>query len=146
MRLMRGSIARSRRPLMLWLLVLWLVALAAASFWRATTLGQARALLVALGSTLSVPMVTGFVTLYALCGAALVASAYGLWRRQEWGRVSARALVVLYTLIVQAYTWLFVRTGLLWERRWIVLGLALGAAAIGIGLLTWRRSRQCLGL
>ena len=131
---------------MLWLFVLWLVALAAASFWRAITLAQAWALLVELGSTLSAPMITVFVTFYALCGAALIASACGLWRRQEWGRISARVLVVFYMLTVQAYTWLFVRTGLLWERRWVALFLALGTTGIPLGALTWQRSRRWLGL
>ena len=138
--------SRSRRPLILWLLVLWLLTLAATAFWRAATLWQTKDLLVALGSTLSAPTVTFFVILYTLSGGALVASAIGLWQRRKWGRVSARAMIVLYMVLVQAYTWLYVRTGLLWERRWIALGVALGTMWIAIGILTWRRSRQWLGL
>jgi hypothetical protein len=142
----KRSASRSRRPLILWLVVLWLVALAATSFWRAITLWQVRALLAELNSTMPAPMVTTFVILYALCGAALIASGVGLWQRRNWGRVSARAWIVLYMVIVQAYTWLFVRTGLLWERRWIALFLAILTTGAGVALLTWRRSRCWLGL
>lgn len=138
--------SRSRRPLVLWLLVFWLLALAATALWRAATLWQTKDLLVALGSTLSTPTVTLFVALYALSGVALVACAGGLWSRKKWGRVSARAMIVLYMVLVQAYTWLFVRTGLLWERRWIALSATLGTVGIAVGILTWRRSREWLGL
>jgi hypothetical protein len=142
----KRPVSRFRRPLLLWLLVLWLLALAAASFWRATTLWQMRALLVELESTMSAPMITIFVILYALCGVALIASGVGLWQRSNWGRVSARAWIVLYMVIVQAYTWLFVRTGLLWERRWIALALAILTSIVSIALLTWHKSRDWLGL
>ena len=148
-----GSSRRgSRRSLLLRLFVLWLAGLAAASFWRAATLWQARALLAELGSTLCPPTtepcvgLIAFVTLYLLGGTALVVSAFGLWRRQQWARHLARTSIVCYLAIVQAYTWLFVRTGLLWERRWVALFLALGATCIALGALTWRRSRQWLGL
>jgi hypothetical protein len=138
--------SRSRRPLLLWLLVLWFAALAAASFWRATTLWQTKSLLVELGSTLSAPAVTLLVILYAFCGVALAIAAWGLWQRRDWGRVTARAMIVFYMIVVQAYTWLYVRTGLLWERRWVALGLALLTCSIVGGTLTWQKTRQWLGL
>jgi hypothetical protein len=133
-----------RRPLLLWLFALWLIALAATAIWRAAVLRQTSDLLLELGSTLSAPTLTLFVVLYTLSGAAFIVSAVGLWLRKRWGRVSSQAVIVLYTMIVQAYTWLFVRTGLLWERRWIALGLALGSTGITVGILTWHRLRQWL--
>jgi hypothetical protein len=141
-----------RRPLLLRLIVLWLAMLAAANFWRATTLWQTRALLVELGSTLCPPAagtcvgLVAFVTLYLLGGTALLASALALWRREQWARHLARISIVLNVTTVQAYTWLFVRTGLLWERRWVALVLALGTTGFAVGALSWRRSRQWLGL
>ena len=87
-----------------------------------------------------------FVILYVLGGVALIVSAVGLWQRRAWARHLARISIVCYLTVVQAYTWLFVRTGLLWERRWVALLLALGAIGLALGALTWRRSRQWLGL
>ena len=107
---------------------------------------QTRALLAEVESALSPPALILFVALYTLCGAGLVASALGLWLRRPRGRLTARATIVVYYAIVQAYTWLFVRSGLLWERRWIALILALAAVGLCIGALTWRRSREWLGL
>lgn len=147
-----SSRSGTRRPPLLWLCVLWLTLLASAGFWRAATLWQARTLLAELGSTLC-PPTTGtcvgliaFVALYLLGGTALIVSALGLWRRQGWARHMALASIVCYLTIVQAYTWLFVRTGLLWERRWVALFLALGTTGLALGALTWRRSRQWLRL
>lgn len=140
-----------RRPL-LWVFVLWLALLAAASFWRAATLWQVRALLAELGSTLCPPTadicvgLIAFVALYLLGGTALIVSALGLWRRRGWARWVTLASIACYWTIVQAYTWLFVRTGLLWERRWVALFVALGTTGLALGALTWRRSRQWLGL
>ncbi|MBN1579898.1 MAG: hypothetical protein JXA89_04295 [Anaerolineae bacterium] len=142
----------SRRLLLLWLFALWLAALATASFWRAVTLWQSRALLAELGSTLcsaTSDRCTGlvlFVVLHVLGGIVLMLSAYGLWRRQPWVRCLTLVAVMDYYATVQAYTWLFVRTGLLWERRWVALFLALVTTGIVLGALTWRRSRQWLGL
>jgi hypothetical protein len=141
----------SRRPLLLWLFVFWLLALGVTSLWRGLTLWQTRALLAELQSTLSPPMLILFVILYVLCGAGLVVSALGLWQRRE-GRATidstrpARALIVGYFAIAQAYTWLFVHTGLLWERRWVTLILSLAAVGLGAGALTWHKSREWLGL
>jgi hypothetical protein len=128
------------------LFVLWLLALAAASVWRGVALWRTRALLAELGSSLSPALLVLFVVLSALIGIGLAASAWGLWQRQEWGRLSARAAIVIYFVLVQAYIWLFVRSGLFWERRWASLVLALGAVGISFGILTWHRSRQWLGL
>ena len=135
-----------RRPLQLTLFVLWLLGLAAASLWRGLTLWRTRALLAELGSPLSPPWLVLFVVLSMLVGVGLVLSAWGLWQRREWGRLSARATIVLYMALVQSYTWLFVRSGLLWERRWVSLILALGTVGISFGILTWHRSRRWLGL
>jgi hypothetical protein len=132
--------------LQLKLFVLWLLALAAASLWRGLTLWRTRALLAELGSNLSPPWLVILVVLLMLVGVGLVLSAWGLWQRREWGRLWARAAIVLYVALVQSYTWLFVQSGLLWERRWVSLILALGTLVIGIGMLTWHRSRRWLGL
>jgi len=128
------------------LIVLWLLGWATASLWRGLTLWHTRALLTELGSSLSPALLVCFVVLSALIGMGLAVSAWGLWQWHEWGRLSARALIVVSLAFVQAYTWLFVRSGLLWERRWGALILALGTAGISFGLLTWRRSRRWLGL
>jgi hypothetical protein len=132
--------------LLLWLFVFWLLLWASTAFWRAATLWQTRELLLELDSTLSAPALTFFVVLYTLSGATLIVATVGLWLKKNWGRVSSQVVIVLYTVIVQAYTWLFVRTGLLWERRWIALVLALGTAGGAVSLLGWRRSRRWLGL
>ena len=47
---------------------------------------------------------------------------------------------------MQIYTWGFVRTGLLWERRWSALVLAILATALSLAALTWPRPRRWLGL
>ena len=138
--------AGSRRPLLLWILSLWLLALATASLWRGVTLWRTRALLAELACSLSPALLVLLVMLSMLVGVGLAVSAWGLWRQREWGRLSARATIVVYFVLVQAYTWLFVRSGLLWERRWASLVLALGTVGISSGILTWHRSRRWLGL
>jgi hypothetical protein len=122
------------------------LALGVIGIWRGLVLWDARALLVDLGSTLSPPALALFVFAFVLCGLGLGAAALGLWRRREWGRLVARALVVCYAVIVQVYTWLFVQSGLQWERRWVSLVLATGTIGLAIGTLTWHRSRRWLGL
>jgi hypothetical protein len=136
----------TRRPLLLWLLMFWLLALGGTSIWRGLTLWQTRALLAELQSMLSPPILILFVMLYVFCGIGLVASVLGLWLRRPWGRLAARATIIVYYAIVQAYTWLFVRSGLLWERRWVSLTLALAAVGLCVGALTWHRSKGWLGL
>ena len=137
---------KARRPLLLRVLVLWLLGLAVISSWRGLTLWQQRTLLAELGSKLSPPALVVLVSLSALCGVGLIASAVGLWLRHRLAAVGARAVIVVYYAIVQAYSWLFLQSGLLWERRWVSLGLALGAIGLTYGALSWPRSRQWLGL
>jgi hypothetical protein len=103
-------------------------------------------LLAELESSLSPPLLVLFVALSVLVGIGLVVSAWGLWQRREWGRLSARATIVAYFVLVQTYIWQFVRSGLFWERRWASLALALGAVGISFGILTWPRSRRWLSL
>ena len=126
--------------------VLWLLALALIGLWRGWGLWQERSLLAEVGSTLSPPALVAFVGLSALCGLGLGASAVGLWLQRRWGRPLALICIPPYFAIVQAYTWLFVQSGLMWARRWVSLILAVIAVGIGVGALTWRRSRKWLGL
>jgi len=132
--------------MLLWLSALWLLGLGSADLWRAITLWQTRRLLAQLGSTLS-PLAVTLLTLgWTLFGAGLVVAAVGLWLRREWARHAARAAIVAHFCLIQLYTWGFVRTGLLWERRWSTLLLAVLATAVGLAALTWSRSRRWLGL
>ena len=138
--------ARPRRPLLLWLSALWLLGLGIADLWRASTLWQTRRLLAQLGSTLS-PLAAMLLTLgWTLFGAGLSVAAVGLWLRREWARHAARAAIVAHFGLIQLYTWTFVRTGLLWERRWSTGIGAVLATAVGLTVLTWSRSRRWLGL
>lgn len=138
--------ARFKRPLLLWASALWLFALGVIDGWRSITLWQTRRLLAELGSSLS-PSVSVLLALgWAICGAGLIAAAIGLWLRREWARHVARAGIVVHVIMIQVYTWAFVRTGLLWERRWSTLVLSILATAAGFTALTWSRSRHWLGL
>jgi hypothetical protein len=142
----RQTRAKTRRPLLLWVCALWLLALGAIDLWRSVTLWQTWRLLVELGSSLS-PLASALLVLgWALCAAALIVSAIALWLRQEWARHSARAAIVAHLAVTQVYTWGFVRTGSLWERRWSTLILGLLATALSLAALTWPRSRRWLGL
>lgn len=142
----RRTGARTKRPLLLRLSALWLLSQGAVDVWRSITLWQTRRLLVELGSTLSPFASMLLATGWTLCGASLVAAAVGLWLRREWARHTARAAIVAHYGLLQAYIWAFVRTGLLWERRWSSLVLALLATAITLATLTWSRSRRWMGL
>jgi hypothetical protein len=142
----RPNRTQTRRPLLLWVSALWLLALGAIDLWRGTTLWQTRRLLAELGSTLSLFASALLVLGWLICGAALLVSSIGLWLRREWSRHTARAAIVAHLCLIQAYTWAFVRTGLLWERRWSTLLLGVLATAVGLTALTWPRSRRWLGL
>jgi hypothetical protein len=98
------------------------------------------------GSSLSPAALTTFVCWWTLCGLALVTAAAGLWWRREWARQVTRLCIPAYIVAAQAYLWLFVRSGLMWERRWVSLASGILGIGIGIGALTWPRSRQWLGL
>jgi hypothetical protein len=137
---------KRRRPLLLWGLVLGVLALAIVSMWRGWVLWNERVLLAELESTLSPSTLTLFVVLFALCGLGLGISALGLWWRRAWARSWARACVPFYYLVAQVYTWLFVRSGLMWERRWVALIVAICIVGLGTSVLSWHRSRQWLGL
>lgn len=141
----RGS-TRRRRPLFLWVSALWLLSLGIVDLWRSVTLWQTRDLLVALGSSLSPFASLGLLSSWALCGTALIAAALGLWLRHEWARHVTRVVIVAHFGLIQIYTWAFVRTGLLWERRWSTLILALLATVVSLTALTWPRSRRWLSL
>jgi hypothetical protein len=124
----------------------WLLGLGGADLWRSVTLWQMRHLLAALGSSLS-PFASAFLaTGWALSALALLAAAVGLWLRREWARHTARAAILAHFCLTQVYTWAFVRTGLLWERRWSTLALGLLATGLGLAALTWPVSRRWLGL
>jgi uncharacterized membrane protein YadS len=142
----RRSGTRPKRSLFLWLGTLWLLSLGLIDLWRCITLWQTRRLLAELGSTLSPAAVMLLALGWSTCGAALVAAAVGLWLRRQWARHMARAAIVVHFGLIQVYTWGFVRTGLLWERRWSTLALGLVATALVLALLTWPRPRRWLGL
>jgi hypothetical protein len=136
----------TRRSAWLWALVLWVLGLGVLAVWRAVALWQVRGMLFELGSSLSPTSVTLFVALFVVCGCGLIASALGLWWRRDWARSSARASIVIQAVVSQTYTWLFVRSGLMLERRWVALAGAAIAVGLGVGALTWHRSRKWLGL
>jgi len=142
----RKADGKTRRPLLLWAGALWLLALGAIDLWRGITLWQTRRLLIELGSSLSSFASALFVLGWACCAAALIVSAIGLWLRREWARHPARGAIAAHLILIQAYTWGFVRTGLLWERRWSTLILGLVATALGLVALTWPRSLRWLSL
>ena len=116
------------------------------SGWRGFVLWGERQVLFERGSSLSPPALTVFTLIYTLCGVGLVAAAAGLWWRRSWARQVARGCLVAYLVTAQAYLWLWVRTGLMWERRWVSLASAILGVGLGVGALTWPRSRQWLGL
>jgi hypothetical protein len=142
----RKAKPKTRRPLLLWAGALWLLALGAIDLWRGITLWQTRRLLIELGSSLSALTSALFILGWALCAAALLVSATGLWLRRTWSRHPARAALVAHLALIQLYVWGFARTGLFWERRWSTLTLGLLVTALGLAALTWPRSRHWLGL
>lgn len=135
-----------RRPIWLKLFVLWTLGLGIIGAWRGAVLWRERNLLFELGSTLSPLALTLFVALSLIVGAALIASALGLWLKKEWARQSARIAIPAHLILVQAYTWLWVRSGLMWERRWTALILAALGIMISVGTLTWKKTIKWLAL
>jgi len=129
-----------------WGVILWLAGLGLFGIVRALALASAGALLAELGSRMAPAALRVVVALSVLSGIGLLVSAWGVFRRREWGRQAARVSVVVYFVVVQGYVWLFVRTGLLWARRWVLLALAAVGILAGVGGLTWHRSRRWLGL
>jgi hypothetical protein len=137
---------KRRRPFWLWLFSLWALGLGVVSLWRGLVLWQERRLLLGLVSSFSPLSLALFTALWLLCGASLIVSALGLWLRRTWARHVARISIVLSVLIFQTYLWLFVRSGLMKQRRQVLLIMGLLTVVIGLGALTWPRSRQWLGL
>lgn len=141
----KGAMKR-RRPFWLWLFSLWTLGLGVVSLWRGLVLWQERRLLLGLGSSFSSLPLALFVALWLLCGGGLIVSALGLWLRRAWARHVARIGIVLSVLIFQAYLWLFVRSGLMRQRRPVLLIVGLLTLVTGVATLTWSRARRCLGL
>ena len=134
------------RPFWLTLFVLWILGLGIISGWRSLTWWQERSLIVELDSTFSPLTLSLMVFLSMLCGMALIAAATGLWWKKEWARKLARLCVPGYFILVQVYLWLFVRSGLWLQRRWIALFLAVLGTGVSVVALTWSRTRRWLGL
>ncbi len=131
---------KHRRPLWMWAFVLWLFLLATISFWRGATFWHYRLLFGELKSTVSPGMAVVFALLFTMYGAGLLISAVGLLWHRPGVRWLARATLPLYLATVQAYQWGFVRTGLLWERRWVSLAMSLTALVVGMVVLCWNVS------
>jgi hypothetical protein len=126
--------------------VLWVFALGVIDVWRGAVLWRERVLLFELGSTLSPFSLAFLVILFILTGLALIVAAASLWWQRKWAARYARIVIPLYFVLIQSYTWLFVRTGLMWQRRWVSLVLALLGISVGVGVLTWSKSRQWMGI
>ncbi len=136
----------AHRSTWLWALVLWVLGLGVMAAWRGIVLWQERVMLFELGSSLSPASVALFVALFVICGCGLIVSALGLLWQHDWARHSARAGILLQAVTSQAYTWLFVRSGLMLERRWVALAGSVLVVGLGVGALTWHRSRTWIGL
>jgi hypothetical protein len=137
---------KARRPIWLWMFSLWALGLGIIGMWRGIVLWGERRILYERGSSLSPAALSLFVALFGLCGLCLVASAVGLWLRHDWARRMARICIPTYLVVAQVYVWRFVRSGLMWERRWASSVGAILGIGIGIGGLTWARSKKWLGL
>ncbi|MBN1936105.1 MAG: hypothetical protein JW934_15660 [Anaerolineae bacterium] len=135
-----------RRPVWLKLFVLWTLGLGIIGAWRGLVLWRERNLLFELGSTLEPATLILFVALSLIAGIVLIISALGLWFKKNWARQSARIAIPAYLALVQTYTWLWARNGLMWERRWAALILAVLGIIISVGTLTCKRMRQWLAL
>jgi hypothetical protein len=137
---------KRRRSPWLWLFSLWVLGLGIADLWRGVVLWQERRLLLALDSSLAPLWLALFVVLWFGCGIGLVGATVGMWLWQAWARHVARIGIVLSVLIFQTYLWFFIRSGLMRQRRPLLLIVGLLTIAIGNGALTWPRSRRELGL
>ena len=114
--------------------------------WRSLVIWRERHLLYELGSSLQPFSLSLTVALGLIVGSTLLVTTVGLWLKKEWSRRLARIAIPTYLLLGQAYIWLFVRSGLMWERRWMALVLSMSGVALGIVLPTWSTTRRWLGL
>jgi len=135
-----------QRPFLLHVFVAWMLVLAGMSIWRGLALWGQRSLMEELAGTQASGTLLVAAALSLLCGIGLAVAAVGLWNRRGWGRRTAQVSVPATFAAYHGYVWLFVRSGLLWDRRWVSLGAALTATAVGVGALAWSRSREWLGL
>ena len=142
---MTGTKTR-KRTIWLWGFTGWVLALGAIGLWRGAVLWQERTLLSELESRLSPGEMVALVGAFALCGAGLVVSAIGLVFRQGWARTTTRIAIPLHVGVFQVYSWGFVHSGLMLERRWVALLSSVAAVLIGITALTWKRTRTWIGL
>jgi len=126
--------------------VLWVLGLGGIDVWRGSVLWRERVLLFELGGTLSPFLLALLVVLFVSAGLALIVAAAGLWWRCNWAARYARIVIPLYFVLIQSYTWLFVRTGLMWQRRWVSLLMALLGISVGVGAMTWAKTRQWMGI
>ncbi|MBN1640606.1 MAG: hypothetical protein JXA09_05160 [Anaerolineae bacterium] len=137
---------RRRRSQWLWIAVGWFAILGVSAAWRGLALWGERALLYELGSSLSPLALTVYAAIFVGCGLGLVVAAAGLWFRRDWSRHVAWACLAGYLAASQSYTWLYVRSGLTWERRWVALTGAVLALAVSVVAMTCSRPRAWLGL
>lgn len=137
---------KGKRTIFLWGFAGWALVLGVIGIWRGTVLWQERALLAELEGTFSPGGLTLMVGSFVLCGTGTVVSAIGLWFRQDWARISARICIPLHAVAFQIYSWSFVRSGLMLERRWVAAVSSAAAVLIGVAVLTWKRTRTQLGL
>lgn len=134
-----------RRPFGLKLLTLWTLGLGLLGIWRSGVLWRERHLLYELGSSLTPFWLTLFVVLWSALGIALIVAAAGLWFKKDWARRVIRVAIPAYLALSQAYTWGFVRSGLMWERRWVALGVSALGIVAAILLTTWHKTRRQIG-
>jgi hypothetical protein len=137
---------KRRCSVWLWLFSAWVLGMGIVNLWRCFVLWQERRVLLALDSSFTPLSLYMFVVLWFVCGIGLVGSAVGLWLRRGLAWHLARIGIVFSVLIFQTYLWFFVRSGLLQQRRLILLIVGLLTILVGVGALSYPRSRRWLKL
>jgi hypothetical protein len=122
----------------------WIMGMGIIHVWRGLVLWRDRWLLFTLDSTLGPRSLAVLVSFFVAVGLSLAIAGTGLMWHKTWARYLAIASIPTGFLLVQVYIWGFVRSGLLWQRRWVALIAAIVGSSLGIGLLTWSKSRQYL--